>query len=80
MSRTYRKQGRSTAPCSHAGCKKTIREGTWNFPTGFCLDHQPKPKPKPERPNVRIAMAHLVPGCSTLSASHPVSLSREPWL
>ncbi len=75
-----RRQGNLTAPCAHQGCKKTLREGTWNFATGFCLDHQPKPAPKPERQGVRAALVHLVPGCSTLAAHRLVSVSREPWL
>lgn len=73
------KLGRNTALCAHAGCRKTLREGTWNWPTGLCVEHQPKPEVKVDT-RKRIVMAHLVPGSSTLAASHPVSVPREPWL
>jgi hypothetical protein len=66
--------------CAHPGCGKTLKEGTWTFSTGCCLVHQPTPEPKPQRQDVRIAVVHLVPGCSTLAASRSVSVRREPWL
>lgn len=75
-----RKQGRHTALCAHPGCKKTIREGTWNWPTGLCMDHQPQPEPPPPDPRKRTALVHLIPGCSSLSSHHTVSVPREPWL
>lgn len=73
-------QGRHTAPCAHPGCTKTIREGTWNWPTGLCLQHQPQPEPPPPDLRKRTLFVQMVPGCSTLPASRPVSVPREPWL
>lgn len=77
-----RKQGNKTARCAHPGCCVTIREGTWTFPTGFCMDHQPvaEDAAKPVREGVRVAVVHLVPGCSSLAAERLVSLAKEPWL
>lgn len=74
-------QGKRTALCGHPGCRKTIREGSGNFATGFCTAHQPvvTPVPKPERKGVRRVTVHLVPGCSSLAASHQVTLPVFPW-
>lgn len=74
-----RKQGNKMVPCSHPGCAKTLREGTWTYPTGLCLNHQPKVDPKSQREGVRRVTVHLTPGCSTLSAAHQVTLPAFPW-
>lgn len=74
-----RAQGKTVSPCAHPGCRKTIREGTWNFPTGFCLDHQPV-KEAPARENVRRVR---VPVCGISLGEgrfDRVSLAKEPWL
>ena len=75
-------QGKLTARCAHPGCCTTIREGTWNFSTGLCTRHQPaEPEAvRPGREKVRVALVHLVPGCSSLASCSLVSLPREPWL
>lgn len=77
-----RVQGKVSRPCAHPECSKTLREGSWNFPTGFCVAHQPQEPVvmKPGREGVRAHIVQLVPGCSTLAAERMVSLSREPWL
>lgn len=76
-----RVQGKRTARCGHAGCSKTIREGSRNFATGFCTAHQPveQAAPKPERPGLRRVTIHLVPGCSSLASAHQVTLPAFPW-
>lgn len=75
----HRIQGKTTQRCGHPDCSRTIREGTWNFPTGFCINHQPEPPAKPQREGVRVAVVQLVPGCSTLASERMVSLPKEPW-
>lgn len=78
---TRRIQGSRTALCAHAGCRKTIREGSWNFASGLCVAHQPvvAVEARPEREGVRRVVVHLVPGCSSLAASHQVTLPAFPW-
>ena len=75
-----RVQGKLTARCAHPKCCTTIREGTWNFVTGCCTVHQPLPEPKPQRTDRRTIVVQMVPSCSSLDASRPVSVLREPWL
>ena len=74
-------QGSRTALCAHPGCRKTIREGSWNFASGQCVAHQPvvEAAPRPERKGVRKVTVHLVPGCSSLASSHQVTLPAFPW-
>lgn len=74
-------QGSRTALCAHPGCRKTIREGSWNFASGLCVAHQPvvEAKARPEREGVRKVTVQLVPGCSTLAASREVTLPAFPW-
>lgn len=76
-----RVQGKRTALCGHPGCRKTLREGSWNFATGFCVPHQPveRIEARPERKGVRKVTVRLTPGCSTLPASHQVTLPAFPW-
>jgi len=76
---TKRIQGSLTAICAQSGCFKIIREGSWNFTSGLCVEHQPKPAPVPERTDLRRVTVHLTPGCSTLPATHHVTLPRFPW-
>jgi hypothetical protein len=73
-------QGKYTALCGHDGCRKTIRSGTWNWPTGLCVEHQPAPEPRPQREGVRVAEVLLSPTCSSLAITRPVSVAKEPWL
>ena len=75
-------QGSRTAPCAHPDCRKTIREGSWNFPSGLCVAHQPVPEPVvPQvRAGVRKVIVHLVPCCSTLASTREVSLPALPWV
>lgn len=74
-------QGNLTAPCGHPGCRKTIREGSWNFSSGFCVQHQPvvEIEAKPQRKGVRRVTVHLVPGCSSLASTREVTLPAFPW-
>jgi hypothetical protein len=73
-------QGKYTALCGHDGCRKTIRSGTWNWPTGLCVEHQPAPEPRPKRDGVRQVAVLLSPTCSSLAITRPVSVAKEPWL
>ena len=74
-------QGSRTAPCAHPGCRKTIREGSWNFASGLCVAHQPAgvAPARRERKGVRRVTVYLVPGCSTLASTREVSLPAFPW-
>jgi len=74
-------QGKRTALCGHQGCRKTIREGSWNFASGFCTAHQrvAQIEARPERKGVRKVIVQSVPGCSSLAASHQVTLPAFPW-
>lgn len=73
-------QGRYSHRCNHPGCKKTIREGTSNWPTGLCMEHQPKPMPQPVDMRKRPVIVHRIPGCSTLPSASVVNVPKEPWL
>jgi hypothetical protein len=74
-------QGSRTAPCAHPGCRKTIREGSWNFASGLCVAHQPvvEDPVKPPREGVRKVTVQLMPTCSSLASAREVTLPALPW-
>lgn len=78
---TGRNQGKRTARCGHPGCCKTIREGSWNFPTGLCTAHQPVADApvRVVRPGLRKVTVALMPVCSTMAASREITLPAFPW-
>jgi hypothetical protein len=80
-----------TITCSHPGCstKITIRK-KHTYAAGLCQVHLwpdrfKKPAPverhteRLPRANVRVAVVHLTPSCSTLASEQLVSVAREPW-
>lgn len=79
-----------TITCSHPGCttRLTLKK-KHTYAAGLCQRHLwperfPEPGAVPAQPDrkraaVRVAVVHLVPGCSSLASERLVSLAREPW-
>jgi hypothetical protein len=80
-----------TITCSHPGCTTRITlKRKHTYAAGLCQVHlwpdrfkKPEPveavSPPVPRVPVRVAVVHLVPGCSSLASERLVSLPREPW-
>lgn len=76
-----------TITCSHPGCaaKITIKCKA-TYAAGLCQVHlwperfrKPEPALPVPRADVRVAVVHLIPACSTLASERLVSLPREQW-
>lgn len=77
----HRVQGNRTALCAHPGCRKTIREGSWNFASGLCIVHQPEQQAAAKREGrpVRVVMVPYPTSNSGVALRMPVSLPAFPW-